>query len=85
MSAPKTKDEMTPITLYGRVYNVVGDSVKIPTRNGEVVVTLEKVEKRKDWYYSTVYDTNHFTMVDFDHMVEALYSIIAESEILPVG
>ena len=82
LQVPKTHYEMTPVTIYGRTYDVVDGAVTIPTRQGNMVVTLEKVTKRKDWFYRMRRGVHSFKMVDFNQMVEALCITIPESDIL---
>lgn len=78
---PFTNDNMEPITLYGRSYPVVNEVVTIPTTKGSVTVSLNKDGKRKDWYYEVSRGTDHFVMVDFGHLMEALCRIVKEDDL----
>lgn len=79
---PKSRDNITAIELYGKVYEPVNEVVTIPTVHGDMLVTLKKPAKRKDWFYDMSWCGKHFIMVDFDSMVEAIMAIIPESDIL---
>lgn len=82
LRVPVTHDEMTPITLYGKTYDVVDGIVTIPTVKGNMTVELVKVDKRKDWFYRMKRGDHNFMMVEFDQMVEALCITIPIDDIL---
>ena len=81
-SQPFSNDVMENITIYGRIYPVVNGAVTIPTTNGDMVVTLNTEGKRHDWRYEMQRGDAHFTLVDFNHLLEALHKLIKEDELL---
>lgn len=82
MSVPRTGDVLEPITVHGVTYDVVDDSIIIPTRVGDCVVTLDTDKPRKDWTYSINYQKRHFTHACIENLLCALEMLVRKEDVL---